>query len=76
MNKFADDIKIGGILDSEERYQEMQDLDRLGKMGQGMNKEFMSDKYEVLHFAFGKSNLGRIFTMNGRPVGNIVERRV
>eukprot|EP00061_Rhincodon_typus_P004217 g22023.t1 len=55
ISKFADDIKIDGIVDSEEGYRKLQqDLDLLEKWAEKWHMEFNIDKCEVLHF--GKSN--------------------
>ena len=35
--------------------------------------EFNTEKFEVLHF--GTSNKGRTYTVNGRPLGSVVEQR-
>eukprot|EP00061_Rhincodon_typus_P000477 g11833.t1 len=54
-SKFADDAKIGGIVDNEEGYQKLQqDRDQLGKWAKKWQMEFNIDKCEVLHF--GKSH--------------------
>eukprot|EP00061_Rhincodon_typus_P013300 g39589.t1 len=74
INKFVDDIKIDGFVDSEEGYQKLQeDLDQLGKWAKKWQMEFKIDKCEVLHF--GKSNQGRSFMVNGRALSNVVKQR-
>ena len=50
-SKFADDTKIGGIVDSEESYLRLQrDLDQLGQWADEWQMEFNLDKCEVMHF--------------------------
>ena len=59
VSKFADDTKIGGIVDSEEGYRGLQrDLDQLGQWADEWQKEFNLDKCEVMHF--GRFNQGSI----------------
>ena len=49
--KFTDDTKIGGIVDSEESYLQLQwDLDQLGQWADEWQMEFNLDKCEVMHF--------------------------
>ena len=51
VSKFADDTKIGGIVDSEEGYLGLQwDLDQLGQWADEWQMEFNLDKCEVMHF--------------------------
>ena len=74
VSKCADESKLGGIIDSEEGYQELQgDLDQLGKWAENWQLEFNTDKCEVLHF--GKSNQGRTCTVNGRVLESVEEQR-
>lgn len=51
ISKFADDTKVGGIVDSEDGCQELQqDIDRQGRRTQEWLLEFNSDKCDVLNF--------------------------
>ena len=72
VRKFADDAKIGGIVDSEEGYLGLQlDLDQLGQQADEWQMEFNLDKCEVMHF--GRSNQGRTYSVNGRALGRVIE---
>ena len=74
VSKFADDIKIGGIVDSEEGYLGLQqDLDQLGQWADEWQMEFNLDKCEVMHF--GRLNQGRTYSVNGRALGGVTEQR-
>ncbi|MBB6707133.1 reverse transcriptase family protein [Proteus mirabilis] len=74
VSKFADDTKIGGVVDSEEGYLRLQqDLDQMGQWAEKWQMEFNSDKCEVLHF--GKANLSRTYTLNGKVLGSVAEQR-
>ena len=49
VSKFAEYTRIGGIVDSEEGYLELQrDLDQLGQWAEEWQMEFNLDKYEVM----------------------------
>ena len=73
VSKFADDTKIGGIVDSEEGYLGLQwDLDQLGQWDE-WQMELNSDKCEVMHF--GRLNQGRTYSINGRALGRVTEQR-
>eukprot|EP00061_Rhincodon_typus_P014660 g41829.t1 len=51
VGKFADDTKVGGVVDSQEGYLRVrQDLDQMGQWAQEWQMEFNLDKCEVLHF--------------------------
>ena len=55
VSKFADDTKIGGIVDSEKSYLQLQrDLEQLGQWADEWQMEFNLDKRKVMHF--GRSN--------------------
>ena len=74
ISKFADDTKIGGVVDSEEGFLRLQqDLDQMGQWAEKWQMEFNSDKCEVLHF--GKANLSRTYTLNGKVLGSVAEQR-
>ena len=74
VSKFADDTKIGGIVDSEEGYLRLQqDLDQLGQWADEWQMEFNLDKCKVIHF--GRSNQGRVYSVNGRALGIVTEQR-
>ena len=52
VSKFADDTKIGGIVDSEEGDLGLQrDLDQLGQWADEWQMEFNLDKCEVMQFS-------------------------
>ena len=73
VSKFADDTKIGSIVDSEEDYLGLQwDLDQLGQWADEWKMEFNLDKCEVMHF--GRSNQGRTYSVNGRALGRVTEQ--
>ena len=74
VSKFADDTKIGGIVDSEEGYLGLQMvLDQLGQRADKWQMEFNLDKCKVMHFV--RSNQGRIYSVNGRALGRGTEKR-
>jgi len=57
ISKFADDAKVGGIADSDEDRQRIQqDIDRLETWAERRQTEFNPDKCEAMHF--GRSNAG------------------
>lgn len=60
-------------LNGEEGYQELQDLDQLGKRKEHWQIEFNLVIYMVL--PFGYSNPGATFTVNGKTPGSVVEQR-
>eukprot|EP00061_Rhincodon_typus_P016484 g44729.t1 len=63
VSTFADDTKIGGVVDGKESYLRVQrDPDQMGQWAEEWQVEFNLDKYEVLHF--GKTNQGRAYTLN------------
>eukprot|EP00061_Rhincodon_typus_P010482 g34805.t1 len=71
ISKFADDTKIGGVVDSEEGYLTVQqDLD---EMGWEVADEFNLDTYEVLHF--GQANQSSTYTLNGKVLRSVAEQR-
>jgi len=70
ISNFTDDSKVGGIGDSDEDRQRIQqDIDRLETWAERWLMEFNPDKCEVMHF--GRSNAGRIYTVNGRTLKSI-----
>lgn len=73
IRKFADDIKVSGIVDSEGCQKLQQYLDRLGRWAEEWLMDFDTEKWEALHF--GKTNKGRTNTMNGRTLGGVWEQR-
>jgi len=74
ISKFADDTKIGGVVDSEEGFQSLQrDLDQLEKWAEKWQMEFNADKCEILHF--GRTNQSRKYRLNGRTLKSAVEQR-
>ena len=51
ISKFADDTKIGGVVDSVEGWQRIQrDIDQLQILAEKWQMEFNPGKFEVLHF--------------------------
>ena len=74
VSKFADDTKIGGMVDSEEGYLQLQrDLDQLGQWADKWQMDFNLDKCEVMHS--GRLNQGRTYSVNGRALGRVTEQR-
>ena len=74
ISKFADDTKIGGVADSDEDCQRIQqDIDRLENWVEKWQMEFNLDKYEVMHF--GRSNSDGSYKINGRTVRSIDTQR-
>jgi len=74
VGKFADDTKIGGIVESEEGYPGLQrDLDQLGQRADEWQMELNLDKCKVMHF--GRSNQGRTYSVNGGALGRVAEQR-
>eukprot|EP00061_Rhincodon_typus_P002924 g18823.t1 len=74
VRKFADDTKMGGIVDSDENYLRVQqDRAQMGRMAEEWQVEFKLDKCEVLHF--GNANEGKTFMVNGRALWCVVEQR-
>eukprot|EP00061_Rhincodon_typus_P006576 g27355.t1 len=61
VSKFADDTKIGGIVDKG-YLQVEQDLDKMDQWAEEWQLEFNLDKCEVLYF--GKESQGRNYTLN------------
>ena len=74
ISKFADDTKIGGVADSDEDCQRIQqDIDRLENWAEKWQMEFNPDKCEVMHF--GRSNSGGNYNRKGRIIRSIdIER--
>ena len=57
ISKFADDTKIGGVVDSEEDCQRIQqDINRLETWTEKWQMEFNPDKSEIMHF--GRMHVG------------------
>eukprot|EP00061_Rhincodon_typus_P009573 g33185.t1 len=74
VSKFADETKIGGVLDSKEGYLRVQrDLEHMGHWAEEWQMEFNLDKCEVLHF--GEANKGMTYTFNGRALRRVTELR-
>eukprot|EP00061_Rhincodon_typus_P004049 g21629.t1 len=74
ISKFEDDIKIGGVVDSEEGYLRLQqDLDQMGQWVEEWQMEFNLDKCEVLHF--DRANQGRTSTPNDKILGRVAEQK-
>ena len=62
--KFADDTKMGHIIDSEESWRSLQDaLDSLCNWAERWEMKFNVEKCHVLHL--GRTNERRIYSMNG-----------
>lgn len=71
ISKHADNTKIGGIVFSEDVYQEsQQDLELPGTWAEEWQMEFNS---RLIHF--GKINHGMICTVKCRAMGSIAEQR-
>ena len=74
VSKFADDTKIGGIVNSEDGVSRLQeDIDELVRWASKWQMEFNPDKCEVIHF--GRNNLESEYVMNGRTLGKTDEQR-
>jgi len=74
VSTFADDPRIGGIVDSEEGYRGLQrDLTHLGQWADECQMDFNLDKREVTHF--GRSNRARTYSVNCRALGRIKKLR-
>jgi len=70
ISTFADDTEIGGVADSAEDCQRIQQhIDTLHTWEQKWQVELNPDKCEVMHF--GGSNLGMNDTVSGRTLRNI-----
>eukprot|EP00061_Rhincodon_typus_P010066 g34065.t1 len=73
VSKFADDTKIGGVVDSQEGYlREQRDFDQMGWWAEEWQMEFNLDKCKVLYF--GKTNQGRTYTFNSDVLESVVEQ--
>lgn len=69
LNEFADNMKVGGVVDSDVDCQrQQQNIDQLK-----IWMEYNPNKWKVKHFE--KSNRGRISTLNGKVLNNIDEKR-
>ena len=74
ISKFADDTKIGRVVNSEAECLGLQeDIDGMVIWADKWQMEFIPEKCEVMHF--GRSNLTRKYSMNGRTLGSSVEQR-
>eukprot|EP00061_Rhincodon_typus_P005338 g24722.t1 len=72
--KFEDDTKTGGVADSEEDYQRIQqDIDQLVAWAEKWQMEFIPDKRGVMYF--GRSGSGGNYTVNGRILRSIDTQR-
>ena len=75
VSKFADDTKIGGIVDSEESYLRLQrDLDQLGQWADDCQMEFNLGKCEMMRF--GRLNHGRTYSVNDRALGRLQNKEI
>eukprot|EP00061_Rhincodon_typus_P018024 g47008.t1 len=75
VSKFADDGKIGSVVDSKKGYLRVQrDLDQMSKWAEDWQMEFNLDKCEVLHFE--KANQGRTYTLNVKVLGSVAKHLV
>ena len=74
ISKYADDTKVGGVVDNGVGFQSLQgDLCRLEEWAERWQMEFNAEKCEVLHF--GRNNPNRTYRVNGRALRNAVEQR-
>ncbi|XP_062906374.1 uncharacterized protein LOC134347835 [Mobula hypostoma] len=74
ISKYADDTKIGRVVDNEVGFQSLQrELGQLEEWAERWQMEFNADKGEVLHF--GRTNQNRTYMVNGRALKNAVEQR-
>jgi len=68
VSKFADDTKIGGVVDSEEGDWRLQrDIYKMQSWAENWQMEFNPEKFEVIHFWKDR--------VNGRVLGNVEEQR-
>ena len=73
ISRYADDTKVGGIVDNEVGFQSLQrDLGQLEEWAERWQMEFNADKCDVLHF--GRNNLNRTYILNGRALKNAVKQ--
>uniref|UniRef100_UPI001626CA59 reverse transcriptase domain-containing protein n=1 Tax=Proteus mirabilis TaxID=584 RepID=UPI001626CA59 len=74
VSKFADDTKIGGVVDSEEGCCRLQrDLDMMQSWAEEWQMEFNPAKCEVVHF--GRTNKNAEYRVNGRVLIEVEEQR-
>jgi hypothetical protein len=74
LNKFADDTKIGQIIESQSDVQELQaTLDRLGRWAATWGMAFNVAKCHVMHV--GRHNSGAEYTMNGEKLAATTKER-
>ena len=74
ISKFADDTKIGGVVDGEEGCHRLQeDLDRLQSWAERWRMEFNAEKCEVIHF--GRNKRCVEYRANGRTLNSVDEQR-
>ena len=74
ISKFADDTKIGGVVDEVEGCCRLQrDIDRMQSWAEKWQMEFNPDKCEVIHF--GRTNLNVDYRVKGRVLKNVEEQR-
>jgi len=74
ISKFADDTKVGGVVDSEEGcYRLQRDLDKLQSWAERWQMEFNVEKCEVMHF--GRNNKCVEYRANGRTLNSVDEQR-
>eukprot|EP00061_Rhincodon_typus_P003342 g19860.t1 len=74
ISKFVDDIKIGGVADSEQdRQRVQQDIDQLEAWSEKWQMEFNPKKCEVMQF--GRSSTGGNHTVNDRSIRSIDMQR-
>ncbi|XP_060710826.1 uncharacterized protein LOC132835701, partial [Hemiscyllium ocellatum] len=74
VSKFADDTKVGGVVDSEEGSGRLQrDIDKLQSWAEMWQMEFNVAKCEVVHF--GRNNKMMDYWANGRLLGSVDEQR-
>ena len=74
VSKFADDTKVGGVVDSVEGCQRLQwDIDRMQNWAEKWQMEFNPDKCGVVHF--GRSNMMAEYSINGKTLGSVEDQR-
>ena len=70
VGKFADDTKVGGVVDSLEGCQKLQrDIDRMQDWAEKWQMDFNADKCVVVHF--GRSNGMKEYNIKGKTLSSV-----
>ena len=74
VGKFADDTKVGGVVDSLEGCQKLQrDIDRMQDWAEKWQMDFNSDKCVVVHF--GRSNGMKEYNIKGKTLSTVEDQK-